>query len=252
MTPDDSKDATTAKFAAFRDTGDARIRDQLVEEHLPLARNLATRFLNRGIPYEDLVQVAALGLVHAVDRFDPGRESAFTTFATPTILGEIKRHFRDRAWDLRVPRRLQELHLELNAVIGRLSQQYGRSPTISELSAATRSSDEEVIEAIEAGRAYQASSLDGPTTPGSAATIERALLERDEFLEGAATRMAVRKVIEVLPPREQLIMELRFWERLSQDEIARRLGISQMHVSRLLTRSLNTVRERLDDPSLLS
>ena len=151
MIPDDTRDETTAKFAVFRETGDDRIRDQLVEEHLPLARNLATRFLNRGIPYDDLVQVAALGLVHAVDRFDPDREAAFTTFATPTILGEIKRHFRDRSWDLRVPRRLQELHLELNTVVGRLSQQYGRSPTISELSAATRSSDEEVIEAIEAG-----------------------------------------------------------------------------------------------------
>ncbi len=240
-------EARRAQFAELRATGDAALRDELVYAHLSLARHLAHRFANRGVPFDDLLQVASLGLVHAVDRFDPDRGTTFATFATPTILGEIKRHFRDRTWGLRVPRRLQELHIELNSVIGDLTQQLGRSPTVPELAVATRASDEEIIEAIEAGRAYRTSSLDTPNTSKAAQDIEAALLAEDAEISGTINRLVVEQLLESLPPREQLMMRLRFWDRLSQDAIAQRLGISQMHVSRLLTRSLATIQAQLEE-----
>lgn len=247
--PSPGADATRrARFTDLRATGDPALRDELVHEHLSLARSLARRFANRGVPLDDLVQVASLGLVQAVDRYDPDAPATFVTFATPTILGEIKRHFRDRSWGLRVPRRLQELHLELNGVVATLSQQLGRSPTVPELAAATRVSDEEIIEAIEAGRAYHLSSLDVSTSTGSTRPVERALLAEDPRLQDAATRLMIEQALGSLPPREQLLMRLRYWDRLSQDAIARRLGISQMHVSRLLSRSIATLGDLLDVP----
>lgn len=240
-------DSRRAQFVALRDTGDERIRAELIEVHLPLAAHLARRFTNRGVPTDDLMQVASMGLVHAVDRFDPTRNTTFATFATPTILGEIRRHFRDRSWDLRVPRRMQELHLELNGVIARLTQELGRAPSIAELAGATRASDEEVVEAIEAGRAYQASSLDSPVIGSTQRAIERALRSDDDELVDADLRMSIRDAFEHLPPREQLIMHLRFWDHRSQVDIAHRLGISQMHVSRLLARSLDHMSQFLGE-----
>lgn len=247
--PEPELDDRLERFAELRRTGDDRLRDQLVAQHLTLARHMASRFANRGVPFEDLFQVASVGLLHAVDRFDPAIGTSFGAFATPTILGEIKRHFRDRAWDLRVPRRLQELHLELNAVMGPLTQQLGRPPTIGELATATRASEEEIVEAVEAGRAYNARSIDQSTSGGPQAEVERALRHVDTALDRADERLLVAHLLDTLAPREQLIMRLRYWGRLSQAEIAQRLGISQMHVSRLLSRSLAHLQEQLgDDP----
>ena len=221
-----------------------------MQAHLLLARHLASRFANRGVPFEDLFQVASLGLVHAVDRFDPAMGVPFGAFATPTILGEIKRHFRDRAWDLRIPRRMQELHLEVNTMVGQLTQELGRSPTVGELATATRSSDEEVVEAIEAGRAFNVSTIEPSSTTRPSSEVERALLTDDRNLENAEERVLVERLLSMLAPREQLIMRLRFWSHLSQDEIACRLGISQMHVSRLLARSLARLQEHLGENPL--
>ena len=245
--PEPELDDRLERFAELRRTGDERLRDQLVGQHLTLARHMASRFANRGVPFEDLFQVASVGLLHAVDRFDPEIGTSFGAFAAPTILGEIKRHFRDRAWDLRVPRRLQELHLELHAIIGTLTQQLGRAPTIGELAAATRASEEEVIEAVEAGRAYNARSIDHDSSSGPQAEIDRALRHVDTALDRAEERLLVAHLLESLAPRERLIMRLRYWGRLSQAEIAQRLGISQMHVSRLLARSLAHFQEQLGE-----
>ncbi len=250
ISADPIEDARHARFVELQDTGDPALRDELVHAHLLLARHLASRFANRGVPFEDLFQVASLGLVHAVDRFDPSMGVPFGAFATPTILGEIKRHFRDRSWDLRIPRRMQELHLEVNAVVGQLTQELGRSPTVGELAAATRSSDEEVVEAIEAGRAFNVSTIEPSSTARPSSEVERALLTDDMNLQNAEVRLLVERLLSTLAPREQLIMRLRFWEHLSQDEIARRLGISQMHVSRLLARSLAALQEHLGENPL--
>lgn len=247
---DPEVDDRLERFAELRRTGDDQLRDELVAQHLTLARHLASRFANRGVPFEDLFQVASVGLLHAVDRFDPSIGTSFGAFATPTILGEIKRHFRDRAWDLRVPRRLQELHLELNAVMGRLTQQLGRSPTIGELAAATRSSEEEIVEAVEAGRAFNARSIDLASTNNVQIDVERALRQVDTALDRADERLLVAHLLDTLAPRERLLMRLRYWERLSQAEIAQRLGISQMHVSRLIARSLALFQEELGENPL--
>lgn len=245
--PDDLRHAT---FVEFQRNGDPEVRAALVQANLPLARRLAMRFANRGIPFDDLFQVASLGLLHAIDRFDPSYGVPFEAFATPTILGEIKRHFRDRAWDLRIPRRLQELHLEINVVVSRLSQQLGRSPTIGELAVATRSSDEEIVEAIEAGRVYSIGSIDSCNQERIPSELERALLEHDHLLDDTDDRVLVGRLLATLEPREQLIMRLRFWDHRSQAEIAHRLGISQMHVSRLLARSLAQLQQQLGENPL--
>ena len=234
--PDTAATATTGPPVR-----DAHERDELVRQHLRLAEHLARRFTNRGVPLDDLVQVASLALVNAVDRYDPERGTTFSTFATPTIIGEIKRHFRDRSWDLRVPRRVKELHLQLNDVIGRLNQQLGRSPTIAELALATRASEEEVLEAIEAGNAFRAQTIH-PAEGNRETLVAGALAQHDAALHGADDRLLVAELLASLPPREQLIVRLRFFEGMTQDDIAARLGISQMHVSRLLARTLEFLR----------
>lgn len=231
-------------FEQHRSTGDPEIRDQLIEAHLGLAIHLARRFENRGIPTDDLIQVASLGLLKAVDRFEPERGLEFSTFATPTILGELKRHFRDRGWSVRVPRRVQELHVRLNTVVGELGQQLGRSPTIAELADAARSSEEEVLEALEASQAYRSTSLDAPDTDDGT-NLHARLGEEDDAPVQVENRMLVERLIADLPAREQLMIRLRFFEELTQSEIADRLGISQMHVSRLLARCLGQFREKL-------
>jgi RNA polymerase sigma-B factor len=256
MTPHSPPGPDTAPAAPARPpTREAGERDELVRQHLRLAEHLARRFANRGIPLDDLVQVASLALVNAVDRYDPTRGTTFSTFATPTIVGEIKRHFRDRSWDLRVPRRVKELHLRLNEVVGRLNQQLGRSPTIAELAHATQASEEEVLEAIEAGHAFRAQTIH-PTEGDREVLITSALAQHDDALHAADDRLLVAELLASLPPREQLIVRLRFFEGMTQDDIAARLGISQMHVSRLLARTLEFLRTqpslqgelRRDDP----
>jgi RNA polymerase sigma-B factor len=231
------------KFVALAETGDPAIRRELVEAHLGLAEYLARRFSHRGEPVDDLVQVSSMALLKAVDRFDPGRGVEFSTYATHTIAGELKRHFRDKGWAVRAPRRMQELYLTLGDAIGRLSQELGRSPTIAELAGETRVSEEEVLEALEAGQAYRLASLDAPA-PGDdeGESLASHLGDEDPRMAAAEERATLSPLIQALPPRQRLILHLRFFEGLTQLEIAGRLGISQMHVSRLLARSLAELR----------
>jgi len=230
------------EFAEFaRDRAPAQ-REQLVSAHLPLAEYLARRFANRGEPLEDLVQVASIGLVKAVDRFDPARGVEFSTYATHTIVGELKRHFRDKAWSVKAPRRMQELYLRLGNAVAGLGQELGRSPTIAELATELSVSEEEVLEALEAGHAYRSASLDAPAGEDGDA-LGAQLGAEDPSLEDAERRATLSPLLAKLPPRERLIVYLRFFENLTQSEIAERLGLSQMHVSRLLARSVAELRE---------
>jgi RNA polymerase sigma-B factor len=236
------------KFAEFAESRDPRLRDELIEAHLGLAEYLARRFSNRGEPLDDLVQVASVGLLKAVDRFDPERAVEFSTYATHTIVGELKRHFRDKGWAVRAPRRMQELYLRLGKVVGTLSQELGRSPTIQELAAEVQVSEEEVLEALEAGQAYRFASLDAPS-PGDedGDTMSAHLGALDPGMVDAEHRASLSPLISKLPQREQTILHLRFFEGLTQSEIAARLGISQMHVSRLLARSLAQLRAAAEE-----
>ncbi|HVA61681.1 MAG TPA: RNA polymerase sigma factor SigF [Mycobacteriales bacterium] len=223
-----------------------RIRDELVELHLPLVEYLARRFRNRGEPLDDLVQVATIGLIKSVDRFDLERGVEFSTYATPTIVGEIKRHFRDKGWAIRVPRRLQELKLQLTKATGELSQTIGRSPTVAELANFLGISEEEVLEGLESANAYSAISLDAPDGGNEdAPAVADSLGALDDSLEGVEYRESLKPLLERLPPREKRILLLRFFRNMTQSQIATELGISQMHVSRLLARTLAQLREGL-------
>ena len=237
------------KFREYADTQDTALRTELVTAHMGLAEYLARRFTNRGEPLDDLVQVASLGLLKAVDRFDPERGLEFSTYATPTIVGELKRHFRDKGWAVRVPRRVQELHLRLGSVVSTLSQELGRSPTIGEIAQAASVSEEDVLEAIEAGHAYRFTSLDAPSGADDEGTLASQLGSDDQALVDSEHRVALSPLIARFPPRERTILHLRFFEGLTQSEIAGRLGISQMHVSRLLARSLAQLRASAEDDS---
>jgi RNA polymerase sigma-B factor len=237
------------KFEEFAQTRDRHLRDELVAAHIGLAEYLARRFANRGEPLDDLVQVASLGLIKAVDRFEPDRGLEFSTYATPTIVGELKRHFRDKGWAVRVPRRVQELHLRLGKVVSSLAQDLGRSPTIAEIAERSQVSEEEVLEAIEAGNAYRFASIDAPSgSDEDAQTLSAQLGDEDPRLEDIEHRVALSPLIAKLPKREQAILHLRFFEGMTQSEIAGRLGISQMHVSRLLARSLAQLRDSAEEP----
>jgi len=223
-----------------------QIRDELVELHLPLVEYLARRFRNRGEPLDDLVQVATIGLIKSIDRFDIERGVEFSTYATPTIVGEIKRHFRDKGWAIRVPRRLQELKLALNKATGELSQRNGRSPTVAELAEHLNLSEEDVLEGMESANAYSAISLDAPDLADEdSPAVSDSLGELDEALEGVVYRESLKPLLEALPPREKTILMLRFFGNMTQSQIAADLGISQMHVSRLLARTLAQLREGL-------
>lgn len=237
------RDELRRKFAEFAETRSPKTRDELIEAHLGLAEYLARRFSNRGEPLDDLTQVASVGLLKAVDRFDPTRGVEFSTYATHTIVGELKRHFRDKGWAVRAPRRMQELYLRLGRIVSTLSQELGRSPTIPELAADAQVSEEEVLEALEAGQAYRFASLDAPS-PGEdeGDTMSSQLGEEDAGMIDAEHRVALSPLLAQLPKREQVILHLRFFEGLTQSGIAERLGISQMHVSRLLARSLAQLR----------
>ena len=229
--------------------GDAerlRIRSELVELHLPLVEYLARRFRNRGEWLDDLTQVATIGLIKSIDRFDLERGVEFSTYATPTIVGEIKRHFRDKGWAVRVPRRLQELKLALAKAIGELAQNLGRAPTVAELAAHLQMSEEEVLEGLESANAYSTVSLDAPDSGDEdAPAVAESLGMVDEALEGVEYRESLKPLLEQLPPREKRILLLRFFGNMTQSQIATELGISQMHVSRLLARTLAQLREGL-------
>jgi RNA polymerase sigma-B factor len=222
------------------------IREKLVEMHLPLVEHLARRFRNRGEPLDDLVQVATIGLIKSVDRFDPERGVEFSTYATPTIVGEIKRHFRDKGWAVRVPRRLQELRLSLTSATADLSQRLGRAPTVGELAKQLKLSDEEVLEGLESANAYSTLSLDVPEQgEQDSPVVADSLGAEDEELEGVEYRESLKPLLAKLPPREKKILLLRFFGNMTQSQIAEEIGISQMHVSRLLARTLAQLRDDL-------
>jgi RNA polymerase sigma-B factor len=233
---------------AYR-TGDDAARDRLVEQYMPLVRKIASRYAGRGEPLEDLVQVGSIGLVLAIDRFDVERGVKFTTYAVPTIVGEIQRHFRDRAWAIHVPRRMKELSLKLARTVESQTSDRGRSPTIGELAAETGLEEEEVVEALETYHAYSTRSLSQPLGlgDGDEGTIEDLFGAPDPGYEDVEHGAVLDTGLEALDERERMIVELRFFEGLTQSEIAARIGISQMHVSRLLRRSLSVMRGRLED-----
>jgi RNA polymerase sigma-B factor len=224
----------------------AELRDALVTGHLPLAEHIATRFSHRGVPREDLVQVATVGLINAVDRFEPSRGSDFLSFAVPTIMGEVRRHFRDASWSMRVPRRLKELNLAISAASGELAQHLGRAPTPSEIAQRLDLSPEEVYEGLEAGNAYHSVSLDEAlSADADSDPLADTLGEEDAALESVENYESLRPLIAQLPERERQILTLRFFMNMTQTQIADRIGISQMHVSRLLARTLDQLRQGL-------
>ncbi len=226
------------------DPSRGRLREALVEMHLPLVEYLARRFAGRGEPLDDLVQVGTIGLIKAVDRFDTGRGVEFSTYATPTVVGEIKRHFRDKGWTVRVPRRLQELRASLSSATAQLTQDLGRSPTVNELARHLGVGEEEVLEGLESANAYAAVSLEA-TDDADGQSVLDTLGEMDEALEGVEYRESLKPLLDSLPERERRILVLRFFGNMTQSQIAAELGISQMHVSRLLARTLSQLRERL-------
>jgi len=236
--------ARTALFVEYRRTQDRDLRNQIIEANLGLAESLARRYGGRGERSEDLSQVAMLGLLKAVERFEPERGLAFSSFAAPTIEGELKRHFRDKRWAVHMPRRLQEQSLEVNQCLATLAQRYGRSPTLAEVAAETGFTEETVLEALEAGRAAVAASLDAQTAgsdEGPRSAVDQ-LGQDDRELERVEQRLAITTLLATLPARERQMISLRFFDGLPQAEIARRFGISQMQVSRLLSRSLERLR----------
>ena len=226
----------------------ARVREELVHLHLPLVEHCARRFRNRGEPQEDLVQVGTIGLLKAIDRFDSARGVEFSTYATPTIIGEIKRHFRDKGWAIRVPRRLQELRMQISATTSELSQTLGRSPTAKELAEALDCSVEEIVEGLESAQAYSTLSLEATTDAEDAGgPLLDAMGADDQHLEQVEIRESLKPLLEALEPREKRILLLRFFRNMTQAQIAAEVGISQMHVSRLLSRTLDRLRTDLAD-----
>ncbi len=223
---------------------DPEARDELAALYQPLAEYLARRFYGRGEPLEDLIQVANIGLIKAIDRFDTERGVKFSTYATATVVGELKRHFRDKGWALRVPRRLQEAGMSVGRAVTDLSQELGRSPTVKEIAVRTGLSEEEVLEAMETAQAYTAASLDAPTDEEGGTEGDR-LGEEEEAFELLEGWTSVAPAIRELPRRERTILYLRFFRGLTQTQIADELGISQMHVSRLLSRTLEELREAI-------
>jgi RNA polymerase sigma-B factor len=222
------------------------LRNQVIEAWLPLANHLAARYSGRGEPTGDLAQTAALGLIKAVDRFDATRGVDFAGFAIPTILGEIKRHFRDRTWNIRVPRRLQELRLRISEANSRLTQTLGRAPTVADIAVHLELTEEEVLEGLEGARAYHAVSLSTPIGDADSATeLGDTLGAEDGEYELAELRASLGPALATLDEREQRILTLRFYGNLTQSEIAARVGVSQMHVSRLLARALTKLRDQL-------
>ncbi|MDP2623464.1 MAG: SigB/SigF/SigG family RNA polymerase sigma factor [Actinomycetota bacterium] len=232
-----------ARFAS----GDESAREELVREHQGLIRYLAKRFAGKGEPIEDLEQVASIGLLKTIDRFDPERGVQFSTYATATIIGELKRHLRDKAWAMRIPRGLKQASLRIGKLEQELSQRLGRSPKVAELAEAADLTEEEVIEAIDAGRTYSLTSLDAPIgDDGDSRSRIDDLGSNDDYL-GLADRLAtVSDAITALPERQRRILYLRFYEDMTQTEIAEEVGISQMHVSRLLARSFDAIRSWME------
>ncbi|HEV2075086.1 MAG TPA: SigB/SigF/SigG family RNA polymerase sigma factor [Thermoleophilaceae bacterium] len=231
----------------YHEGGDRAAREMLVQRHLPLVRALARRYAGRGEPLEDIEQVGSIGLLKAIDRYDLSREVALTTYATPTVVGEIKRHFRDRGWTIRIPRGLQELNSRMSAAVESLTSTLGRPPTVAEIAAELHAAPEQVLEALEAGSAYAPMSLSSaPSGDGELDPLE-ALGSEDRGFERTEARATLEPALRDLPDREREILRKRFEEGLTQTQIADQVGISQMHVSRLIRRSLERMRAELDE-----
>jgi RNA polymerase sigma-B factor len=231
---------------AYKAEGDTAARDQLIADLMPLVRSLALRYVGRGEMLDDLIQVGSIGLINAIDRFDPERGVELTTYAVPTILGEIQRHFRDKAWAVHVPRSVKELNVRLARLLDSLTAELGRSPTIEELAKAADAEEEQVIEALESANAYSVRSLSAPFDDDSQASLPELIGEEERGYEGVEDGALVEAGLEGLDERERRIVELRFFQGLTQSQIAAEIGISQMHVSRLLRRALHTMRGRIE------
>ena len=251
-----TRERSLALFVEFGDEATpeerrVRCREELVQLHLPLVDHCARRFANRGEPLDDLVQVGTIGLIKSVDRFDTGRGVEFSTYATPTIIGEIKRYFRDKGWAIRVPRRLQELRMSISSVTGELSQELGRSPTPREIAEKIGVGVEQVMEGLESANAYSTLSLDAGESneDGGSMSMLDTLGMDDEALDHVEIRESIKPLIEQLPPREKKILLLRFFGGMTQSQIAAEIGVSQMHVSRLLNRTLEQLRLSLSEAS---
>jgi len=243
--------ATAARFVEYRRTGDRRTRNELVEQHRHTVEYFVGHYARRGVSEDDLRQVALLALIHAVERFDPVRGVGFGTFASRTIEGELKRYFRDRTWSVRPPRRAQELHLALRRADEEALQRLGRTPTIAELAAEVDASVDHVLEALEAGTAHRAASLDQPqgADDESGAIGDRLLGVGERGYVDIDQQLVVRQLLAGLPEREREIMRLRFFDNLSQPEIAARVGVSQSYLSRVIRRTLVDLRDRLTEDS---
>lgn len=248
------KQKTHELFRRYKEDGDMEAREQLVMSHLNLVRFLANKFKNRGEPLDDLVQVGYLGLLKAIDRFDPDRGLEFTTYATPTILGEIKRHFRDKGWSVRVPRRLQELSAKVNQATDTLTTQFQRSPTIQEIADYLDASVDEVLEAMESSSAYSSVPLEG--TGSSENDDAPSVIDRygseDNELAFTDDRLVIEEALKGFSPREREVIELRFLKGMTQIEIAEQLGISQVQVSRLLRRTLKKIQDKIDPDGVMA
>jgi RNA polymerase sigma-B factor len=240
-------DSDKVLLRRYHEHGDLQAREQLIEQYMSLVRSLARRYSYRGEQLEDLVQIGAIGLIKAIDRFDIDRGVELTTYATPNIIGEIKRHFRDKGWSVRVPRGLQELNVQLSRLVEQLTVQLGRSPTIPELAKAAGVEEEEVLEALESGRAYSSLSLSagGSQEDGEELDPLESIGTEEHQYEVSEDRAVLAPGFRVLDERERRILHLRFFKGLTQSQIAQQVGISQMHVSRLIRRSLEKIREEI-------
>lgn len=248
------KEKTRELFRRFKEEGDMDAREKLVMSHLNLVRFIANKFKNRGEPIDDLIQVGYLGLLKAIDRFDPSRGLEFTTFATPTIMGEIKRHFRDKGWSVRVPRRLQELSAKVNQATDTLTSQLQRSPTIAEIADYLDATVDEVLEAMESSSAYSSVSLEAPSgadDDDTPSVIDRYATE-DSDLAFTDDRIIIEEALASFSPRERDVIEMRFLKGMTQIEIAEKLGISQVQVSRLLCRTLKKIQDKIDPEGVMT
>jgi RNA polymerase sigma-B factor len=241
------EETVEGRFRRHRETGDRDLRNQLIEEHRWVAIHCARRFEHRGEPLDDLIQVGQLGLLKAVQRFDPEVGVSFASYAIPTVMGELRRHFRDATWAIKVPRRVKDLHVDLANAIEFLSSENGHPPTPAEIGEHLGVSVDDVLEAIEAGGAYRTTPLMSASDDDDGRRESKALRTDDALLEGSDDRLLVTQLLETLPERERAIVELRFFAGLSQGEIAERVGVSQVHVSRLLRSSLTTLQRAAGD-----
>ncbi len=246
-TPADRAARERALLRRYHEHGDAAARDRLAEEMLPLARALAGRYAGRGEPLDDLVQVACIGIMKAIDGFDVSREVRFSSYATPTVLGEIKRHFRDRTWALHVPRGTQELQLKVAKARDELTNRLGRSPTVEEVAEAVEASLEDTLSAIQSAQAHRTRSFDEPA--GEDSTLAESLGAADPELGRAEMRVMLDDALDVLSDRDREILRLRFEEDLTQTDISRMVGVSQMQVSRLIRQSLSRMRIDIESSS---